>query len=132
MSASGSSIAYCYNADGKRIFKTVNGTTCNYSYLGDQLAEMTWSSNKLHFTYDSIGPASVTYNGRYFYLKNAQGDVTGLVNASGTHEILLSGDNVVNLKKLFSFCKSGNPANAGLPLRFGVQRKRRDFRHAVS
>lgn len=31
---------------------------------------MTWGSNKLHFTYDSIGPASVTYNGnRYFYLK---------------------------------------------------------------
>ncbi len=46
---------------------------------------MAWGSNKLHFTYDSIGPASVTYNGnRYFYLKNAQGDVTGLVNASGT------------------------------------------------
>lgn len=31
---------------------------------------MTWGSSKLHFTYDSIGPASVTYNGnRYFYLK---------------------------------------------------------------
>jgi len=31
---------------------------------------MTWGSNKLHFTYDSLGPASVTYNGnRYFYLK---------------------------------------------------------------
>ena len=46
---------------------------------------MTWGSNKLHFTYDSLGPASVTYNGvKYFYLKNAQGDVTGLVNASGT------------------------------------------------
>ena len=39
----------------------------------------------MHFTYDSLGPASVTYNGvKYFYLKNAQGDVTGLVNASGT------------------------------------------------
>ena len=49
---------------------------------------MTWGSNKLHFTYDSIGPASVTYNGnRYFYLKNAQGDVTGLVNASGTQVV---------------------------------------------
>ena len=85
MSATGSSIAYGYNADGKRISKTVNGTTYNYSYLGDQLTEMTWGSNKLHFTYDSLGPASVTYNGnRYFYLKNAQGDVTGLVNASGT------------------------------------------------
>ena len=49
---------------------------------------MTWGSNKLHFTYDSTGPASVTYNGnRYFYLKNAQGDVTGLVNASGTQVV---------------------------------------------
>ena len=38
-----------YNADGKRISKTVNGTTYNYSYLGDQLTEMTWGSNKLHF-----------------------------------------------------------------------------------
>ena len=49
---------------------------------------MAWGSNKLHLTYDSIGPASVTYNGvKYFYLKNAQGDVTGLVNASGTQVV---------------------------------------------
>ena len=88
MSKSGSSITYGYNADGKRISKTVNGTTYNFSYLDDQLTEMTWGSNKLHFTYDSTGPASVTYNGnRYFYLKNAQGDVTGLVNASGTQVV---------------------------------------------
>ena len=88
MSKTGSSITYGYNADGRRISKTVNGTTYNYSYLGDQLTEMTWGSNKLHFTYDSIGPASVTYNGvKYFYLKNAQGDVTGLVNASGTQVV---------------------------------------------
>ena len=88
MSKSGSSITYGYNANGKRISKTVNGTTYNYSYLGDQLTERTWGSNKLHFTYDSTGPASVTYNGnRYFYLKNAQGDVTGLVNASGTQVV---------------------------------------------
>ena len=49
MSMSGSSITYGYNADGKCISKTVNGTTYNYSYLGDQLTEMTWGSNKLHF-----------------------------------------------------------------------------------
>ena len=49
---------------------------------------MAWGSNKLHFTYDSLGPASVTYNdNRYFYLKNAQGNVTGLVNASGTQVV---------------------------------------------
>ncbi|MFQ9053571.1 MAG: RHS repeat-associated core domain-containing protein [Oscillospiraceae bacterium] len=93
MSKSGSSITYGYNADGKRISKTVNGTTYNFSYLGDQLTEMTWGSNKLHFTYDSTGPASVTYNGnRYFYLKNAQGDVTGLVNASGTQVVSYTHD----------------------------------------
>lgn len=35
-----------------------------------RLTEMTWGSNRMHFTYDSLGPASVTYNGnRYFYLK---------------------------------------------------------------
>ena len=88
MSKSGSSITYGYNADGKRISKTVNGTTYNYAYLGDTLTDLSWGSNRMHFTYDSLGPASVTYNGnRYFYLKNAQGDVTGLVNASGTQVV---------------------------------------------
>ena len=48
---------------------------------------MAWGSNKLHFTYDSIGPASVTYNGvKYF-------DVTGLVNASGTMAATLGAAN---------------------------------------
>ena len=88
MSKSGSSITYGYNADGKRISKTVNGTTYNYAYLGDAPTDLSWGSNRMHFTYDSLGPASVTYNGnRYFYLKNAQGDVTGLVNASGTQVV---------------------------------------------
>ena len=72
MSKSGSSIAYGYNADGKRISKTVNGTTYNYAYLGDALTDLSWGSNRMHFTYDSIGPASVTYNGTtYLYVKNA-------------------------------------------------------------
>ena len=45
---------------------------------------MTWGSNKLHFTYDSIGPASVTYNGTtYLYVKNAQGDVFQIVDGNG-------------------------------------------------
>jgi|GEM_PF-2137076 len=88
MSKSGSSITYGYNADSKRISKTVNGTTYNYAYLGDTLTDLSWGSNRMHFTYDSLGPASVTYKGvKYFYLKNAQGDVTGLVNASGTQVV---------------------------------------------
>ena len=93
MSKTGTNIAYGYDSDGKRITKTVNGTTYNYHYLGDQLVELTWSGNKLHFTYDSTGPLSVNCNGtEYFYVKNAQGDVTGLVSASGTRVVTYTYD----------------------------------------
>ena len=93
MSKSGQTITYGYDSDGKRITKTVNGTAYNYHYLGDQLVELTWGSNKLHFTYDSTGPLSVNCNGtEYFYVKNAQGDVTGLVNASGTRVVTYTYD----------------------------------------
>ncbi len=73
-----------FNASGQRISKTVGGTTYNYHYLGDQLVEMAWGANRMHFTYDAVGPMSVNFNGtEYFYLKNAQGDVTGLVDSTG-------------------------------------------------
>ena len=84
MEKDGTSISYTYNADGKRISKTVDGITYNYHYLGDQLVEMTWGSNRMRFSYDAIGAMSVSYNGTdYFYLRNAQGDVTGLVDSTG-------------------------------------------------
>ena len=93
MSKAGTDISYRYDADGLRISKTVNGTTYNYFYLGDQLVEMTWDNNRMHFTYDEIGPLSVNCNGtEYFYVKNAQGDVTGLVNASGTRVVTYTYD----------------------------------------
>ena len=84
MSKSGTDITYSYDADGLRISKTANGTTYHYYYLDSQLVEMTWDSNKLHFTYDSAGPASVNYNGTiYNYIKNLQGDVVGIVDING-------------------------------------------------
>ena len=98
MSKTGTNITYGYDSDGKRITKTVNGTAYNYHYLGDQLVELTWGSNKLHFTYDSTGPLSVNYNGtEYFYVKNAQGDVTGLVTTSGTRVVTYTYDAWGNL-----------------------------------
>lgn len=46
---------------------------------------MAWGANRMYFTYDAVGPLSVNFNGtEYFYLKNAQGDVTGLVDSTGT------------------------------------------------
>ena len=93
MSKTSSSISFSYNADGKRFSKTVDGTNYYYTYLGDQLVEMTWDSNKMHFTYDCMGPLSVIYNGiEYFYLKNAQGDIVGIVNATGKQVVGYSYD----------------------------------------
>ena len=85
MSKTGTTISYAYNADGMRTQKTVNGTVTKYDYLGSQLVHMTSGSNTLHFKYDSLGAESVNYNGtEYYYAKNAQGDITGIVNTSGT------------------------------------------------
>ena len=100
-------VQYRYDSNGRRIGKTYgdsynfriaggqlycigDSTGTSYYYAGDDLSQINItfpdnSSTSLHFTYDEIGPMSVTYDGaEYFYLKNAQGDVTGLVNSSGT------------------------------------------------
>ena len=47
---------------------------------------MTVDGNTLYFAYDASGtPMSVTYNGtNYYYATNLQGDVTAILNASGT------------------------------------------------
>ncbi len=98
MSKSGTNISYAYNADGMRISKDVGGTIYHYHYLGDQLVEMTWGSNKMSFVYDVLGPAAVIYNGTtYYYTRNAQGDVTSIVNASGTQVVAYNYDAWGNL-----------------------------------
>jgi len=81
MSKSGTTISYTYNADGLRSTKTVGSTVYQYYYdPSGQLTDVLWGSNKLHFVYDSLGPVAVTYNGtRYYYLRNAQGDITGIM-----------------------------------------------------
>ena len=76
--------------------------TVSYGYgdasWSDLLVELTWSGNKLHFTYDSTSPLSMNYNGtEYFYVKNAQGDVTGLVTTSGTRVVSYTYDAWGNL-----------------------------------
>ena len=89
MSKSGTAIFYAYNADGLRTSKTVNGTTTQYYYVGDTLTGMICGADELYFTYDVLGPAAVIHtNGTssttYYYVRNAQGDITSIVNASGT------------------------------------------------
>lgn len=60
-----------------------------YTYLDDTLTDMKWieidgSDGSFHFTYDVTGPMSMTFYGaEYFYLKNAQGGLAGLIDQQG-------------------------------------------------
>ena len=77
-------ISFAYNADGRRVSKTVDSVTYNYVYAGFTLTDVTWGSNSMHFVYDALGAAAVVYNGTtYYYLRNAQGDIVGIVDTSG-------------------------------------------------
>ena len=67
-----------------------HATVEGYRYINDNEIEVNMD---MRFTYDAVGPLSVNYNGtEYFYLKNAQGDVTGIVNAAGTQVVAYTYD----------------------------------------
>ena len=78
-------VVFSYDANGNRTEVFADGYgTYNYYYAGDTLSYMTVGINTLRFTYDGTSPASVNYNGtEYFYLKNALGDICGIVDSAG-------------------------------------------------
>ena len=80
---------YTYNADGLRTKRTNGTKTYEYIYNGSQLSQMTVDGKTLYFAYDASGtPMSVTYNGTtYYYVTNIQGDVTAILNSSGTEVV---------------------------------------------
>jgi len=83
---------FTYNSDGIRTKRTDGTTTYNYVYNGSQLTAMTVGTNTLYFSYDASGsPMSVNFNGtEYFYTTNIQGDVTGIVDSTGTTVVTYS------------------------------------------
>ena len=83
----GVSATYTYNADGIRTAKTVGAVTTTYSVIDGTLRRMTDGTNTLEFIYAN-GLSSVIYNGtEYWYVFNAQGDVIGLIDASGAYVV---------------------------------------------
>ena len=85
-------ILYKYNADGIRVEKHITNKITEtteshyYDYNGTQLVCERWGDNIVWYLYDESGnPIGFTYNGtEYYYLKNVQGDITGIANANGT------------------------------------------------
>ena len=80
-----SPLCFEYNEDGLRQKKTVNNVDTDYFYNGSVLIGMQQNTDTLLFSYDASGSVvSVNYNGdEYYYLRNAQGDVVKLIDASG-------------------------------------------------
>ena len=78
--------SYLYDANGIRTRKTVGSTVTEYFTNGSTILAEKTGSNVLWYIYDSDGEIlGFTYTGTpYYYIKNVQGDVYKVVNASGT------------------------------------------------
>ncbi|MBQ9413946.1 MAG: hypothetical protein IJU16_02335, partial [Clostridia bacterium] len=86
---------YTYDDNGIRTARevTANGVTTNYTYqvVDGTLRKMTAGSDTLEFFYGQNGVASVVYNNaEYFYIRNAQGDILGLIDDTGSDRCALS------------------------------------------
>ena len=77
-------VSYSYNSDGLRVSKTVNGVKTEYVWDGSNLIGQKTGNNVLVYLYAADGLAGFQYNGvNYYYLKNGQGDVVAILDASG-------------------------------------------------
>ena len=98
LSGNGTDVSYTYNEQGIRTSKTVSGTVTNYSYNGSLLmAQVTGSgANQIKqlYSYDASGNlVSVNYNGtEYYYMRNGQNDIVGLMDSSGAVVVSYSYD----------------------------------------
>lgn len=83
------SLSFKYNDEGIRTQKTVNNVTTNYTLNGDKVTLEERGTDKIYYSYDSAGDlVSMNLNGaEYFYIRNAQGDITGLWDKNGTEVV---------------------------------------------
>lgn len=79
-------ITYTYNANGIRTSKAVNGVEHKYTLDGTNIVKETWDGNTLIPLYDNTeSVCGIIYNGTsYYFLKNLQGDVISITDATGS------------------------------------------------
>jgi RHS repeat-associated protein len=82
----GTSIQYTYDHTGMRARKTVGGVTTDFRMAGSLLTSQKKGTQVTYFAYDSAGNLIGMSAGseRYYYVRNAQNDITGLIDESGT------------------------------------------------
>jgi RHS repeat-associated protein len=94
LTAPGLAVSYSYDDSGIRTAKTVNGVTTSYLLSGSSILRMTKGVDVLDFYFDASGNAiGFRYNGAdYWYVRNGQGDITGILNNSGTQVVTYTYD----------------------------------------
>lgn len=86
---------YTYDNSGNRIQKTVNGVTTEYCLNGANiLAQKSSDGTRLDFLYDENGKViALEYNNAlYYYRKNMQGDILGIIDSTGSEVVTYSYD----------------------------------------
>ena len=89
ISKTGLDMSFKYNENGIRTEKIVNGKTTKYYLSGDKVTYETDDIDKIYYTYDSDDNlVSMNLNGiEYYYIRNAQGDIIGLIDNLGAQVV---------------------------------------------
>lgn len=76
-------ITYTYNKDGIRVSKKVNGITTNYMLENSNILFEKTGNDVIYYLRDSNSKLiGLEHNGTtYYYLKNLQGDIVGIIDA---------------------------------------------------
>ena len=93
-SGSGDSLTYQYNDSGIRTKKVYNGVTTNCFLNGSDVVRKTNGTDTLDYFYDADGNLyGFKLNGtEYYYIRNGQNDITGILDTSGSEVVSYSYD----------------------------------------
>ena len=89
----GFDIDYKYNDAGIRVQKKVNTVTTNYHLVGDKVTYEFDGTHAIYYTYDiqenlvSMNLTEGVVSTEYYYVRNAQGDIIGLLDGNGNQVV---------------------------------------------
>lgn len=91
-------INYTYGLNGIRESKTINNKEIKFHYMNNDLVFEERGNNIIYYLYDLESIIGLEYqNNKYYYLKNNQNDVTGIIDEEGNQIVKYKYDSWGNL-----------------------------------